>query len=44
MTQKKEKISLSWHLTEREKQYVMQQASSTENLNELSKLKALLEN
>lgn len=44
MTQKQEKISLSWHLTEREKQYVMQQASSAENINSLKRLKQLLSN
>lgn len=42
MTQKKEKISLSWHLTEREKQYVMQQTTSSENITSLEKLKSLL--
>lgn len=42
MTQKQEKISLSWHLTEREKQYVIQQASSPDNLKELQNLKTLL--
>lgn len=43
MPQKEEKISLSWHLTEREKQYVIQQASNAENLLQLQHLHKLID-
>jgi hypothetical protein len=43
MSQKEEKISLSWHLTEKEKRYVINEGNNINNINAYQKIKHLLE-
>lgn len=42
MHQNEDRVSLSWHLTEKEKQYVVQQGSSTDNIAAIKYLKSIL--
>jgi hypothetical protein len=42
MNQKEERISLSWHLTEKEKQYVIHEGSNIHNRLNISKLRNML--
>jgi hypothetical protein len=43
MPQREERISLSWHLTEREKRYVVDESENRDNKTSLLKLKSFLE-
>lgn len=42
MHQNEDRVSLSWHLTEKEKQYVIQQGSSSDNIAAIKYLKSIL--
>lgn len=42
MHQNEDRVSLSWHLTEKEKQYVIQQGSSSDNIAAIKNLKSIL--
>lgn len=42
MHQNEDRVSLSWHLTEKEKQYVIQQGSSSDNIAAIKYLKFIL--
>lgn len=42
MPQREERISLSWHLTEKEKLYIVNESDNGENIKSLEKLKELL--